>query len=213
MNANISPVIQALEYTWIAIRKHHDEIPHAVVVVASGSEGRRKVWGHHATCRWHHDGEDLTEIMVSGEGLQRGPEPVLATMLHEGAHALADARSIQDTSRQGRYHNARFKALAIELGITVEKDSTIGWSVTTLGELGATRYAKQLAAIEKSLTLYRNGSMLPTVRGTGGARRSSNYVPAVCSCEPQRVIRLAPSSFELAPVLCGLCEEPFELKG
>jgi hypothetical protein len=31
---------------------------------------------------------------------------VLGTLLHEAAHGLAQARSIQDTSRQGRYHTA-----------------------------------------------------------------------------------------------------------
>ena len=43
-------------------------------------------------------------MLVSGEGLQRGPTDVLGTLLHEAAHGLAQARSIQDTSRQGRYH-------------------------------------------------------------------------------------------------------------
>lgn len=51
------------------------------------------------------------EVFVGGEGLARGPADVLATLLHEAAHALAHVRGIQDTSRQGRWHNAQFKAL------------------------------------------------------------------------------------------------------
>jgi hypothetical protein len=38
---------------------------------------------------------------------------------------------IKDTSRQGRYHSARFRELAVELGITLERDLWIGWSITT----------------------------------------------------------------------------------
>jgi len=38
---------------------------------------------------------------------------------------------VRDTSRQGRYHNARFKTLAKELGLEVRRDPLIGWSVTT----------------------------------------------------------------------------------
>lgn len=64
----------------------------------------------------------MAEVFVGGEGLVRGPVEVLATLLHEAAHALADVRGIKDTSRQGPWHNARFKALAEELGIEVVKD-------------------------------------------------------------------------------------------
>ena len=55
--------------------------------------------------------------MISGEGLRRSPREVLGTLLHEAAHALAHARGIKDTSRQGRYHNKHFKTLAEELGL------------------------------------------------------------------------------------------------
>jgi hypothetical protein len=64
----------------------------------------------------------LPEVFVGGEGLARGPAHVLATLLHEAAHALAHVRGIKDTPRQGRWHNARFKALAQEVGIEVSKD-------------------------------------------------------------------------------------------
>ena len=63
----------------------------------------------------------LPEVFVGGEGLARGPADVLGTLLHEAAHALAHVRGIKDTSRQGRWHNARFKALAEELGTEVTK--------------------------------------------------------------------------------------------
>jgi hypothetical protein len=75
-------------------------------VVASGSEGKRVNWGHFAPHRWQVNGADRHEVLVGGEGLQRGPTEVLGTLLHEAAHGLAQTRSIQDTSRGGRYTTA-----------------------------------------------------------------------------------------------------------
>ena len=77
-------------------------------------------YGHHAPGRWNAAGEQYAEIMISGEGLRRAPADVLGTLLHEAAHALAHARGIKDTSRQGRYHNKHFKAHAEQLGLTVD---------------------------------------------------------------------------------------------
>jgi hypothetical protein len=39
-------------------------------------------------------------------------------------------RQVQDTSRQGRYHNTRYRALAEELGLTVTQVAGLGWSGT-----------------------------------------------------------------------------------
>ncbi len=47
-------------------------------------------------------------MFIAGEGLDRGARGVLGVALHEAAHAAAAVRRIQDTSRQGRYHNVRY---------------------------------------------------------------------------------------------------------
>ena len=104
-------LVAALEHAWTAIRSHHPQIPQVVMVVASGSDsrGRRLNLGHSAAGRWQLISPgaptDRPEVLVSGEGLQRGPVDVLGTLLHEAAHGLAYARKISDTSRQGRFHN------------------------------------------------------------------------------------------------------------
>lgn len=137
-------LVAALEACWRAIRRHHPEIPPAMLVVAAGFDARRHKLGHFAAERWWHARKDgaLPEVLIGGEGLERGPEPVFATLLHEAAHALADAREIQDTSRQGRYHNLRFRALAEELGLVVTPAPGIGWSATTLPAATAALYRR-----------------------------------------------------------------------
>lgn len=119
-----SPMVAALEQAWNAIRARHGDVPPAVVVLGAGSIGAPAGMlrlGHFAATRWNTndaaDFERLAEVFVGGEGLVGGPVDVLATLLHEAAHAIAHVRGIGDTSRQGRWHNARFKALAEEVGI------------------------------------------------------------------------------------------------
>jgi len=71
--------------------------------------------------------------------------------LHEAAHAIADRRGIKTTSRQGRYHNARFKVLAEEVGLEVRRDPTIGWSPNTLASPTAADYRKTLGELAQAL--------------------------------------------------------------
>ena len=140
-------------------------------------------------------------MFVGGEGLSRGPAEVLATLLHEAAHALAHVRGIKDTSRQGRWHNARFKALAEEVGIEVRKDDRIGWSPTTLPAITRDAYARVIEQLGLALRLHR----APETTGVG--TKKPTPPPCVCGCG--RRIRVAPSVLEVGPITCRVCGEDF----
>ena len=197
---NASLLVAALEHAWAAIRARNPQVPEAVLVVASGSSGRRLKWGHFAAGRWQHAGSQRPEVLVGGEGLARGAREVLATLLHEAAHGLSDARRIPDTSRGGRYHNRRYAALARELGLEVAHVNPIGWSATTLPEATAAAYAEVLAELETRLVLWRH-------QEAAGQRTSRNLL--VCTCGCPRRIRVAPSTLAQAPILCAACALPF----
>jgi hypothetical protein len=202
-----SELVRALEDVWAAIRRGHPELPPAVLITGAGSLGTRGGLrlGHFAASRWQAGADGaLGEIFVGGEGLARGAGPVLATLLHEAAHVLAHQREIKDTSRQGRYHNTRFKTLAEELGLHVDHDRSIGWSPTTLPGQTAARYADVIAALERALTAHRHGERCGPQAPVPGGR---NLLPCVCACE--RRIRIAPAVLALGPVICGVCSEPF----
>lgn len=200
----IAQVITALEKTWTAIQAQHDELPAVVIAVASGTSGRQPVWGHFAALRWQHGTTKLPEILIAGEGLNRPVTDVLATLLHEAAHALAHVRGIKDTSRQGRWHNKKFAALAAELGLDAAKDERIGWSVTTLQPDTETAYKTSLRALEKALTAWRH----PDTNTTGSSRSSSNN-GVTCQCACARRIRLSVTAYQLGPITCGVCGEEF----
>ena len=160
-----SELVVALEGTWEAIRARHWEVPAAVLITGAGSGGQRREvrLGQFAASRWRLGEErSLGEIFVGGEGLSRGARMVLGTLLHEAAHALAYQRGIKDNSRQGRYHNARYRQLAEELGLEVEHDPQLGWSLTTLADDTVRGYARAIDRLERALVAYREGEHAAT---------------------------------------------------
>jgi hypothetical protein len=188
------------------IRRWHPEIPPVVIIIASGTDGKHPRWGYHAPGRWNVAGEQRAEIMISGEGLRRSPRDVLATLLHEAAHALAHARGLKDTSRQGRYHNKQFKICADELGLAVEHDDRNGWSASTISPVTEAAYARQLDVLAQAMTLWRHGETI-----TGATpRRNTNFIAAICPCG--RTIRAAASTLAEAPITCAACDGKFQAK-
>ena len=201
-----SPILKVLEETWLEIRRWHPDIPPAVIIIASGTDGKNPRWGHHAPGRWNVNGQQYAEVMISGEGLRRTPDEVLGTLLHEAAHALAHARGIKDTSRQGRYHNKHFKTCAEQLGLAIEHDQANGWSATAITDVTRIAYARQLADLAQAMTLWRHGETT-----TGPAtRRNSNLIAAACPCG--RSIRVAASTLAEAPITCHACDGDFQAK-
>lgn len=223
-----SQLVAALEVAWSAIQERHEDVPDVVVTLGAGSIGVARgtlKLGHFAADRWSTDAGSSAELFVGGEGLQRGASAVLATLLHEAAHGVATVRKVQDTSRQGRYHNARFKRLGEELGLVITQVPGIGWSGTALGEQSQQAYCDVIADLQGAITAYRHSEgFLPGLgpgddgseagdgddgaAGGAGGRRPKNGVVLACSCP--RKLRMSASAAELGPVLCGVCGEPFE---
>jgi hypothetical protein len=201
-----SPILKVLEDIWLEIRRWNPEIPPAIIIIASGTDGKNPRWGHHAPGRWNVAGQQYAEVMISGEGLRRTPDEVLGTLLHEAAHALAHARGIKDTSRQGRYHNKHFKNCAEQLGLAVEHDQDNGWSATTITDVTRIAYARQLRDLAQAMTMWRHGETT-----TGPAtRRNTNLIAAICPCG--RSIRVAASTLAEAPITCQACDGDFQAK-
>jgi hypothetical protein len=205
--AAASRLVAALEHAWTAIRTRHPDVPQVVIVVASGSDPRssRLNLGHFAAGRWQLTDQptDRAEVLVSGEGLHRGPVDVLGTLLHEAAHGLAHARTVSDTSRQGRYHNRRYATLAHELGLEATSIPPIGWSATTVPRPTASAYAGQHQELQSALVLWRRQE-----HSIGPGPRSRNLLAAPCGCG--RRIRVAKTTLAEAPILCSACQQPFQ---
>ena len=235
-----SPMIAALERAWDAIRTRHPELPPVVIVTGSGLKfsGTRLVAAKHAhfhAQQWGHRehntenaldvgaaaAQRYAEIFVSGEGLARQPHEILASLLHEAAHALAEVRKIQDTSRQGRWHNREFARLADEVGINVTRDPKIGYSVTAIKDETVAEYADTIMDLMITLDHVRvmpalvavpaPAPTVPTVPGTTAVAPTpvAKRRGAQCQCDTPREVHISRAALAQAPILCGLCLAPF----
>lgn len=195
-----SNLIRTVETAWATIQANNPDVPPVFVTIGEGGNTLGHFWAN----RWKHRTEDqkVHELFLGGEGLERGGSGVMGTLLHEAAHGIADHREIKDTSRQGRYHNTRFKALAEEIGITVEHSKSLGWSTTTLPDRTAKKYAQQIGALDAAITHYRQASLLFRLG------KETKKVPAlVCGCN--RKIRASKKSQDFGPIMCGVCSKEF----
>ncbi|WP_327144367.1 hypothetical protein [Nocardia sp. NBC_01327] len=196
-------LVAALENAWAAIRSHHSDVPDVVLTVGSGSTGGSELTlGHFAPDRWVRGEYELHELFIGGEGLQRGAVDVLGTLLHKAGHGVAVIRGIKDTSRQGRWHNERYRALGEELGLVLEQHPKLGWSVTTVPDQTRELYREDLDELTFALVAYRRRE---PVRQSG--RKSNNGLPAECGCG--RKIRVSRSTLNDGPIYCGLCANRF----
>jgi hypothetical protein len=204
--AAAAALVAALEHGWQQIRAAHPDLPPVQIVIGHGSgHSGGLLLGQLAPERWQpacHPGELVHELLIGGEGLARGAVDVFTTLLHEAAHALAIARQIADTSRDGRYHNQRYRQLAHELGLQVRRDVQLGWSTTSLPPATRVHYEAAIAAIADAITLHR----LPEAPATVGR----NLAVALCAC-PRR-IRVASGVLRAGEITCELCRQPFTVR-
>lgn len=229
-----SAVVATLEKVWARIREDHPELPEVVIITGSGLVGGSK-WGHFRAEGWKVREEGAAvrkhELFLAGEALAKGARQVLQTMLHEGAHTLARVRQLQDTSRQGRWHNATFRKLAEEMGLEHKgssADKSHGFSFVTLTTATVEKYADLLAELDREIRLVchlplwmggtaeeeddKGGEKIgkaPKGEGEDETKPKSGPLKATCACEEPVIIRVSQKVLDLGVVKCTECEELF----
>jgi hypothetical protein len=225
-----SAVVSLLEKVWARIRADHPELPEVVIITGSGLVGASK-WGHFRAEGWKVQASPVFptmhkhELFLAGEALAKGARQVLQTMLHEAAHTLAKVRGQQDTSRQGRWHNATFREVAEELGLEhkgSKADPSNGFSFVTLTAETVKRYTDLLAELDREirlvchLPLWMGGEadqdeggekITGKPQGEGGTK--SGPTKATCLCEEPLIIRLSQKVMDMAVVRCDDCKALF----
>ena len=123
------------------------------------------------------DAKHYREINICAEHLNRPPELIITTLLHEMVHLYNIQNEIQDTSRAGTYHNSKFKAKAEACGLSVEKNDKYGYCITTpTPEL--TDYVKEHTRagcfkLERAKT-YKDGTPKTTTTGEDGKEKTTS---------------------------------------
>lgn len=162
MNKGSSNLVAALENLANRIRSEYGLKSATQLVVGSqGWSGKSQVHGRFAPMSWTNAvGENVHEIMLSGESLRRGAAETAGTLIHELAHLYCHENQIKDTSDGGRWHNKRFKAVAENMGLSIEKADRIGFSVTTMPGETQKKYAEELDKITNALVTWRRDDVV-----------------------------------------------------
>jgi hypothetical protein len=141
----------------------------------------------------------LSEVFITADGLAGSATEVLGTLVHEASHAIAFQRGIKDTSRQGRYHNKRFKALAEEVGLEVCRDPEMGWTATALSDAAAVAYSDTLAQLARALRVADEAELHSTPLDRKASRRG---VGLLCECGPR--LRTGHTVFTARGAICSV---------
>lgn len=199
-----------MEAAYDVLRASHGELPAVVVTTRSGRSARQLLLGQACHGQWaNRDGGSVSELFISGECVAAGGAFVWNVIVHEAAHLLGAARGVANTSGQGnRYHNAAFRKLAEELGAwypLTEAHPTRGYCDTELTASTLEDHRDDIAALDAALSVSIP-SAGPARRRGGGDRNNMRFT---CECEPPRIMRMSPRTWELDPPWCRLCDAEF----
>lgn len=227
-----SAVVRLMEKVHARIRQNHPGVPAVVIVTGAGTGPLGGKWGHFRPQGWDaKDGETTTrihEMFMAGETLAKGARQVLQTMLHESAHAECEALGIQDTSRQGRWHNKAFLSKAQEFGLEYRKDKAnpqIGYSEVVLTDETLDEYSDLLAELDAEIHLMvrlpgwlggqddegesEGGEGMGKAPKTTEPKVNTNNIKCVCECEEPNIIRMSRKVLDQEVVNCGDCDALF----
>lgn len=188
-------ILGAMEATWRAVRQHSPSLPGAVFEIGPGRSSSCSSVG------WDQP-HPVISFNLMPDGRKITPTALLAEILHLAAHGLAGP----ETSQEGRYHSARFRDAAVELGLEPGDYSTSGgWSQTKLRRETTGRYREAFDDLSRALRSWE-----PTVQ-VKASRSSRNLLPAQCSCDPPRKLRVSESTLSKGEIRCSICGAPFAI--
>lgn len=130
----------------------------------------------HVTCGkvWKVKDCNRYELNIGAGTLNRPIECVVSTMLHEMVHIYNLMHDIQDCSRGNTYHNKKFKEKAESVGLIIEFDKRIGWSITSPSD-ELVLYICEMGW--NDILMNRGESCHSGVSGTGTATGGSPATP------------------------------------
>ena len=185
-----------------------DSLPTPVITVVPTA----KAYAHYVPFDiWDTKDAPKREINIASGTLDRPLESVLASLLHEMVHMYNDCvLHVQDTSRQGTYHNRRFAQEAEAKGLIVTRSDKYGWAHTEPGD----RLLDWILAHDELREIDMNrSSSFPGAVGVGthtGSRgvsipgtKTGHSRKYTCPCCHNSV-----RATKAVNILCGDCMEP-----
>ena len=200
--ASLVPTIKALEYLFEVLNTYLFGGKLERPVITASPTKRQGVLGWF-TCwkAWKEDGTDgYYEINVCSESLSLPLYDVIGILLHEMVHLFCMMNGIQDCSRNGYYHNTRFREIAEAHGLNCERDKTYGWALTKLTDATAAWLKEKYGSCSNAFPIFRDSSCKTS-------SRVSSYRKYVC---PNRCVNVGAT--KEAYVICGICKSTLQLQ-
>lgn len=182
----------------------------AVIITCQSSPNS---FGHSTVSRvWRRKEEDLFELNIACEVLDYPIEEILDTVIHEQVHIHCRVNNIGEVSRNGSYHNKKFKELAEGHGLICEyTGSTYGWNTTAKDNEKLIEYAiskgySELQIARKSSRGFRVGGGGNKGSGatTQGEKRPSSTRKLICPGGCGQTVRAT----KKVNIICGCCLVP-----
>lgn len=146
--------------------------------------------GHCSVTRvWRRKDDNAYELNIAAEVLNYPIEDTLDTMIHEMVHLYCRENGIKETSRNGMYHNGRFKAEAEKRGLDCYKCGQYGWNTKPSDRLVEYALSKEWNEIRigrntgfQGIRVGATGTGHSTGGVSGGEKRPSSTRKLQCPC-------------------------------
>lgn len=211
----VQDVIKELYQSFRELNKEffNSELVEPAITVQSG--GKRKSMGWCTTKEIWTDknGENRKyEINISAEYIDLSFTETMDTLLHEMVHLYNLQKGIQDCSRNGTYHNKKFKNECLQRGFYFENDKPdkrYGWfnprlKEETIEQIKTLDIDENVFSIARRTYGYKNPNEDNETEGEENSddKKKTSYKWTCSSCE--LIIRSSkPDIF----IICGNCDE------
>ncbi|MDR3314130.1 MAG: SprT-like domain-containing protein [Oscillospiraceae bacterium] len=212
----IQSAIDELQRMFKFLNAHYfnNELERPVITILTDYKGGAYGWISVGKVWSSKDDAWFREINLCAEYLNRPAELVITTLQHEMCHLLNLQNGVQDCSRGGLYHNARFRDVAEARGLIVKQHATHGFCMTEPSsdfiELVKANCRAGCFKLERMKT-YRDGTPKTTKTGAGGqvvttSRTKQSYRKYICAA-----CGLIARTTRDAELICSTCQQAMAL--
>jgi hypothetical protein len=204
-----SRAVQALEESWEKLRAVHPSIPLAVLTLVD-VRSRSHVRGYFAKSSWKKRRGQAHEVGISPE-LIGHPEYLVATMVHEAAHAVLHERGqAGGMGRGGYYHKATFRDQCQSFGLQCEFYNTrYGWTLTSWPNDRIPDGYRPIASFLRQALPAGVDGLRPATR-PGRKLPLSGHTKLICRCKGvKRSVYVNASVLKAGGVMCRFCGQVF----
>lgn len=157
-------------YNTINAELFSGELPTPIITIQSAPGS----WGHCTISKiWRGSKEDgQYELNLSAESVDSIIEEILDTIIHEMIHLYCRENNIKEVSRNGYYHNQKFKDLAESKGLKCYPAGKYGWNTQGKDNDFLTEYAlkhnwSEIKIGRDDIHNLSSGTSTTTVNGNG----------------------------------------------